>query len=182
MTKVCLAGASGGAGSELARAIANAADLTLVAAISRTHAGRSLAEVLNEPRLTCPVYASAAEALANGCDVFVEYTKPDVAKNNIFNALQRGAHGVVGTSGLIEDDYAEIGVLARKQRLGVPACGNFALTAVLLQKFAEVAAKLVPQWEIFDYAHDDKRDAPSGTVRELANRLSKVRRPESRFP
>ena len=62
------------------------------------------------------------------------------------------------------------------------ACGNFALTAVLLQKFAEVAAKLVPQWEIFDYAHDDKRDAPSGTVRELANRLSKVRRPESRFP
>ena len=103
---------------ELARAIANAADLTLVAAISRTHAGRSLAEVLNEPRLTCPVYASAAEALANGCDVFVEYTKPDVAKNNILNALQRGAHVVVGTSGLIEDDYAEIDVLARKQRLG----------------------------------------------------------------
>ena len=64
--------------------------------------------------------------------------------------LQRGAHVVVGTSGLIEDDYAEIDVLARKQRLGVLACGNFALTAVLLQKFAEVAAKLVPQWEIFD--------------------------------
>ena len=45
-----------------------------------------------------------------------------------------------------------------------------------------MAAKLVPQWEIFDYAHDDKRDAPSGTVRELANRLSKVRRPEVTIP
>jgi len=182
VTKVCLAGATGWAGSELARAIANAADLRLVAAISRTHARRSLAEVLNEPSLTCPVYASAAEGLANGCDVFVEYTKPDVAKNNILSALGRGAHVVVGTSGLTEDDYADIDVLARKQQLGVLACGNFALTAVLLQRFAETAAKLIPQWEIFDYAHDDKIDAPSGTVRELANRLSKVRRPEVTTP
>jgi 4-hydroxy-tetrahydrodipicolinate reductase len=56
------------------------------------------------------------------------------------------------------------------------------LTAVLLQKFAESAAKLIPQWEIIDYAHDDKVDAPSGTVRELAARLSKVRMPEPTVP
>jgi 4-hydroxy-tetrahydrodipicolinate reductase len=99
VTKICLAGATGWAGSELARAIANAADLRLVAAISRTYAGRILAEVLNEARLTCPVYAFAAEGLANGCDVFVEYTKADVAKSNILSALGRGAHVVVGTSG-----------------------------------------------------------------------------------
>jgi 4-hydroxy-tetrahydrodipicolinate reductase len=181
-TRVCLAGATGWAGSELARAIASAADLTLVAAISRTHAGRSLSEVLNEPRLTCPLYASTADALASGCNVFVEYTKPDVAKNNVLAALGHGAHVVVGTSGLTEDDYAEIDVIARRQQRGVLACGNFALTAVLLQKFAESAAKLIPQWEIFDYAHDDKIDAPSGTVRELANRLSKVRHPEVTVP
>ena len=46
------------------------------------------------------------------------------------------------------------------------------MTVVLLLKFAEAAARLIPQWEIIDYAHDDKVDAPSGTVRELAARLS----------
>lgn len=57
------------------------------------------------------------------------------------------------------------------------ACGNFALTVVLLQKFAEAAARLVPQWEIIGYAHDDKFDAPSGIAREFAARLSKTRHP-----
>lgn len=180
--KVCLAGATGWAGSELARSIAKTAGLALVAAVARKHAGRDLGEVLGEPHLTCPIYPSAKEALANPCDVFVEYTKPDSAKTNILAALERGAHVVVGTSGLTEEDYAEIDLVARKQPRGVLACGNFALTVVLLLKFAEAAAKLIPQWEIIDYAHDDKIDAPSGTARELAARLSKVRHPEPTVP
>ena len=180
--KVCVAGATGWAGSELARSIANAPDLALVAAVARKHAGRILGDVLDEPRLTARVHATAAEALAERCDVLVEYTKPDVARSNIRCALERGAHVVVGTSGLTDDDYAQIDALARKQKRGVLACGNFALTAVLLQKFAEAAARLIPQWEIIDYAHDDKVDAPSGTVRELAHRLSKVRAPEPTIP
>jgi 4-hydroxy-tetrahydrodipicolinate reductase len=180
--KVCLAGATGWAGSELARSIAGTPDLTLTAAISRKNAGRGLGEVLGLPRLRCSVYASAAEALVNPCDVLVEYTKPDSAKSNILTALERGAHVVVGTSGLTEGDFAEIDIVARKQARGVLACGNFALTAVLLQRFAEVAAKFIPQWEIIDYAHDDKLDAPSGTARELAARLAKVRHPEPTVP
>ena len=179
---VCLAGATGWAGSELARAIAKEEDLALVAAVSRRHAGRSLGDLLGEPRLGCPVYASAAEALANPCDVFVEYTKPDSARSNIVTALDRGAHVVVGTSGLADGDFAEIDVVARTRHRGVLACGNFALTVVLMQKFAEAAARLIPQWEIIDYAHDDKIDAPSGTARELATRLSKVRHPEPSIP
>jgi 4-hydroxy-tetrahydrodipicolinate reductase len=180
--KVCLAGATGWAGSELARGIAKVGDLALVAAVSRSHAGRSLADVLGEQRLGCPVYASAAQALANHCDVFVEYTKPESAKTNILAALERGAHVVVGTSGLADGDFAEIDAVARRQQRGVLACGNFALTVVLLQKFAEAAARLIPQWEIIDYAHDDKIDAPSGTARELAARLAKVRHPEPAIP
>jgi 4-hydroxy-tetrahydrodipicolinate reductase len=179
---ICLAGATGWAGSELARSIARTTDLTLVAAVARKHAGHILGEVLGEPRLAARIYASASEALANACDVFVEYTKPDSAKGNILTALEHGAHVVVGTSGLTEADFSEIDVLARKQHRGVLACGNFALTAMLLQKFAETAARLIPQWEIIDYAHDDKLDAPSGTARELAFRLSKVRPPLPTIP
>src|SRR5919206_644253 len=180
--RVCLAGATGWAGSALARAIAQSGTIELVAAVSRTHAQRILGDVLAEPRLTCPVYATAQEALAHPCDVFFEYTRPEVAKANVMAALRHGAHVVIGTSGLTDADYADIATTAENHQRGVLAVGNFALTVVLLQKFAEMAARLIPQWEIVDYAHDDKVDAPSGTARELAARLSRVRSPESTVP
>jgi 4-hydroxy-tetrahydrodipicolinate reductase len=173
--KICIAGAAGWAGSALSRGVFKAADMELVAAISRTHAGKSLGEVLDIKGLATPVIATAAEALKTEPDVFVEYTKPDVAKSNILSALKGGAHVVVGTSGLGEDDYKEIADVAQEVQRGVLAVGNFALTVVLLQKFAEMAAKYIPHWEIIDYAHAGKVDAPSGTARELANRLSKIR-------
>jgi 4-hydroxy-tetrahydrodipicolinate reductase len=173
--RVCLAGATGWAGSALARGIAESDDIELVAAVSRSKAGRILGDVLEEPRLTCSIYASAHEAITQPCDVFFEYTKPGVAKNNCLVALQNGAHVVIGTSGLTEADYAEIESAALEQKRAVLAVGNFAITAVLLQKFAEIASRYIPQWEIIDYAHDDKRDSPSGTARELASRLAKIR-------
>lgn len=180
--RVCLAGATGWAGSELARGIAAASDITLVAAVARASAGRALGDVLGEPRLAAPVFAGAAQALATPCDVFVEYTKPESAKAHVLAALAAGVHVVVGTSGLTDPDYAEIDAAAKARGCGVLACGNFALTVVLMQKFAEAAARLIPQWEIVDYAHDDKPDAPSGTARELAYRLSKVRAPQPTLP
>jgi 4-hydroxy-tetrahydrodipicolinate reductase len=174
--RVCLAGATGWAGSAVARALAGASDIALVSAVSRSHASRTLGDILGEPRLTSPIYATAQEALAtHPCDVFFEFTKPDAARSNVLTALEHGAHVVIGTSGLTDADYDEIALAAEKQGRAVLAVGNFALTVVLLQKFAEIAARLIPQWEIIDYAHDDKKDAPSGTVRELVNRLSKVR-------
>ena len=180
--RVCLAGATGWAGSALARAIAQTDDIELVAAVSRTYAKHLLSEVLNEPRLTCPIYATAQEALAIPYDVFFEYTKPDVAKDNVIAALHRSAHVVVGTSGLTDDDYADIATIAEQHQRGVLAVGNFALTVVLLQKFAEMAARLIGQWEIIDYASDAKKDAPSGTARELAARLARVRSSELTVP
>lgn len=179
---ICLAGATGWAGAELARGIANTADLVLVAGVSRSSSGRTLGEVLNDERLTGRIYASIAEALETPCDVFVEYTAPAIAKSNILHALNRGSHVVVGTSGLTDDDYAEIDPVAQRLGLGVLACGNFALTAVLLQRFTEMAAKHLQQWEIIEYASDTKVDVPSGTVRELAMRLSRVHRPEVTVP
>jgi 4-hydroxy-tetrahydrodipicolinate reductase len=97
-------------------------------------------------------------------------------------ALEHGAHVVVGTSGLNDADYADIDTVARRQGRGVLACGNFALTVVLLQRFAEMAAKHIPHWEIVEYTHPDKVDVPSGTVRELASRLAKVGAPKITVP
>lgn len=180
--RICLAGATGWAGSALARGIFAAPDLELVAAVSRSYAGQLVEEAIGVKGLAVPVFATPAEALTTQPDVFVEYTKPDVAKAHILAALRNGAHVVVGTSGLSGDDYQEIGQVAQEVNRGVLAVGNFALTAVLLQKFAEIAAKYIPHWEIIDYAHADKKDAPSGTARELANRLSQVRESQLNVP
>jgi 4-hydroxy-tetrahydrodipicolinate reductase len=172
--RICVAGATGWAGSALSKGIADAPDLELVAAISRSHAAKTLGDVLKIQGLTTPIFGTASEALQTQPDVFVEYTKPEAAKPHILSALEAGAHVVVGTSGLNDEDYAEIAAAAERASRGVLAVGNFALTAVLLQKFAEIAARYIPHWEIIDYAHSDKRDAPSGTARQLAIRLSQV--------
>lgn len=172
--RVCLAGATGWAGSALAEAIHKADDMELVGAVSRTYAGKPLGEALNMPEISQPVSGSAKGALNTTCDVFVEYTKPDIAKQNIDLALEAGAHVVVGTSGLTDKEYCDIERKANSRKLGVLAVGNFAITVVLLQKFAEMAAKHIPHWEIIDFAHSGKVDAPSGTARELSHRLGEV--------
>jgi 4-hydroxy-tetrahydrodipicolinate reductase len=81
---------------------------------------------------------------------------------------------VIGTSGLTAADFDEIDRVARERSLGVIAAGNFSITAALVKHFALVAARYVPSWELIDYAHADKVDAPSGTVRELAEELAQV--------
>jgi len=180
--RVCVAGATGWAGSALSRGIFAAPDMELVAAIARSHAGQVLGEAIGVPGLSTPISATAAEALKVKPDVLVEYTRPESAKVNVLAALGSEAHVVVGTSGLTNDDYRDIDDVARQAKRGVLAVGNFAITAVLLQKFAEIAAKYIPHWEIIDYAQSSKIDAPSGTARELAARLSKVRESQLDVP
>jgi 4-hydroxy-tetrahydrodipicolinate reductase len=180
--RVCLAGATGWAGSALSRGIFEAPDMELVAAISRSQAGNMLGDVLEIEGLSTPLFSSINEGMETNPDVVVEYTKPDAAKDNIIMALRGDAHVVVGTSGLGEGDYQEIDEVAREVKRGVLAVGNFALTAVLLQKFAEMAARYIPHWEIIDYADSRKIDAPSGTARQLADRLSNIRESQLDVP
>src|SRR6218665_1652391 len=184
MTKVFIAGATGWAGSALARACHPHPPLTLAGGLSRTHDGGDLAGVLGlQGAASMPAYADIHAAIA-ACpfDTLVEYTKPAYAKGHIMAALDAGKNVLVGTSGLTNAEYAEIEAAAHANNLSVLAVGNFAITVVLLQKFAEIAAKYIPDFEIIDYAHERKIDAPSGTVRELAHRLSKVRTPNVHVP
>jgi len=169
-----MAGATGWAGTELSKGIYRSQDMELAAAISRSNAGKTLGEVIGIEGLSAPIFGNVEDALQARPDVFVEYTKPSVAKQHVLSALRSGVHVVIGTSGLSSKDYDEIDEVANNVNRGVLAVGNFALTVVLLQKFAEMAAKHIPHWEIIDDAHSGKKDVPSGTARELANRLSKT--------
>ena len=176
--KVCIAGATGWVGKPLSVAVGKAQDLSLVGAVSPSHKGRSLGDAIGDPNLRLIISGSVSEALELPTDVLVDYTRADVVKANVITAVNKGVHVVIGSSGLIEEDFAEINYAALANKVGVIAAGNFAISAVLLQRFACEAAKYISHWEIIDYASDAKKDAPSGTARELAFRLSEVRKPE----
>lgn len=176
--KVCVAGATGWVGKPLCIALAQAHDLRLVGAVSPSHAGGKLREAIENVDVDLTISGSVAEALETPTDVLVDFTKADVVKSNVMTAINRGVHVVIGSSGLTNQDFDEIHDAALARSLGVIAAGNFALTAVLLQRFACQAAKYLSQWEIVDYASDAKVDAPTGTARELAYRLSEIKAPE----
>jgi 4-hydroxy-tetrahydrodipicolinate reductase len=178
MTTICIAGATGWTGSALVKAVLAAADLKLVGAVARKAAGRDIGEALGLATAGVTVRESVAAALdAAKADVLIEYSSSKVAKANALAALARGSAVVVGTSGLTSEDYDEIGAAATRAGRGVVASGNFSVTASLLQRFAEIAARHVESFEIVDYASAGKLDTPSGTARQLAERLGAVRRP-----
>ena len=166
--RVCVAGVTGWTGSAVAEAVDAAADLELVAGVSRSDPAS---------------HSTVAEALdAVPADVLVDYTSAAVVKGNVLAALDRGVAVVIGSSGLSAADYDELDARAREHEVGVIAAGNFSITAALLLRFATEAARHVPGWEVIDYASLGKPDAPSGTARELAERLAAVGPPAVAVP
>ena len=174
-TRIVLAGATGWVGRALVAAIAEAPDLALVSAVSRSGAGKDAGEAAGIGATGVKMRAKLADALSVPCDVVIDYTKPDVVKHHVLAALAHGCHVVIGTSGLSGDDYAKIDTAAREKGRGVVAAGNFSITATLMRRFALEAARLVPDVEIIDYASAGKADTPSGTARELAEMLGEAR-------
>jgi 4-hydroxy-tetrahydrodipicolinate reductase len=181
MTRVCIAGATGWTGRALVSGVLAAPDLALVSAVARSAAGKDLGDALGGEAVGVPVHASVGEAL-DGVDVLVDYTSVTAVKANALAAIDAGVAVVIGTSGLTADDFADIDSAARARSVGVVASGNFSLTAAMCQAAALLAARHLPQWEVLDYASATKPDVPSGTARELAERLGKVRRPELGHP
>ena len=178
---MCIAGATGWTGRALVAAVVEAPDLSLASAVSRSAAGRDLGEALGGDPLGVLVHASVGEALV-GVDVLVDYTSATAVKANTLAAIDAGIAVVIGSSGLKASDFDEIDAAARERSVGVIASGNFSLTAAMCQAAALLAARHLPQWEVIDYASSSKPDVPSGTARELAERLGEVRRPELGYP
>lgn len=176
---ICVAGATGWAGRAVAEGVLAAEDLTLTSAVSRSAAGQDLGDVCTGEPNRVRVHGSVEEALG-GVDVLIDYTSHDAVRDNTMAAIARGTSVVIGSSGLRAADFAEIEEAALDEGVGVVAAGNFSLTAALAQAATLLAARHLPSWEIIDYASASKPDAPSGTTRELAERLAAIRPPTSR--
>lgn len=170
MLRVCMAGATGWTGSAIAEAVAEAEDMALVSCVSRRAAGTEIHGA--------PCFASLDEALAGpDFDVLIDYTAPDAIMGHTLAAINAGKRVVVGTSGLTAAEYAEIDKSAREAGVGVVASGNFALTAALMTRFSLMAAEYLDWFEIIDYSKPSKTDAPTGTARELAERMGDIKKP-----
>lgn len=173
--KVCIGGVTGWAGSALTAAVAMQSDMVISGAVSRKHAGTRVNTLFSDVKSSVSVAPTVAAALAQErADVYVEYTHPDIAKDNVLAAIKQKASVVIGASGLSDGDYDEIGDAADENGVGVVAVGNFSISAMLLERFALEAARYMADWEIIDYASASKVDAPSGTTRQLAYRLGKA--------
>jgi len=113
MIRICFSGVTGWTASAIVAAIEDSADLVLVSGVSRSAAGKSLAEAAGSAASGC-VYASVAEALAaEPVDVVIDYTSAAAVKQNAFEAVRGGVHVVIGSSGLSSEDFAELDEAAR---------------------------------------------------------------------
>jgi 4-hydroxy-tetrahydrodipicolinate reductase len=105
---------------------------------------------------------------AVGCDVAVDFTRPDAVAANVAACLAAGVPVVIGTSGF---DLDAVDAAAREAGIPCFYAPNFALGAVLMMRFAEEAVRVFPRAEIVELHADTKRDAPSGTAAATAARM-----------
>ena len=154
--RVLVNGAKGRMGQEVVKAVTAAADLELV---DQTDLGDDL---------IARIKASQAQAV-------VDFTTAAVAFKNTCKILEAGVHPVVGTSGLLTEQVAELQQLAKDKDIGGLIAPNFAIGAVLLMKYAQDAAKYLPDVEVIELHHNRKADAPSGTAVKTAQLIAEAR-------
>ena len=169
MTRVGVVGATGKMGRQICGAVADAPDLDLVAAVSRSGAGRTVADAIGIAGSEV-VLSDALQSLADDdAEVLVDFTSASFAPEHVAWGIKHGIHVVVGTTGFDVDDAW------RRAPVGVVVAPNFAIGAVLLMRFAEQAARHFDAAEIVERHHDQKKDAPSGTAIATARRIAAAR-------
>jgi 4-hydroxy-tetrahydrodipicolinate reductase len=165
MIRVAVLGALGNMGREVIRAVQSDPGLELAAAVDPLAAGEFEGcgfEV--EGDIEC--------LEGRNIDVAVDFTHAAAAIPNIMWSLDNGIHSVVGTTGIPPEKLSQIAKKAESGKANVIIAANFALGAVLMMKFAEVAAGVFDQCEIVELHHRGKKDSPSGTAVMTAARIA----------
>jgi 4-hydroxy-tetrahydrodipicolinate reductase len=157
-------------GAMVCRTIVDDPDLDLVAAVDPHYAGIELraAAGVDVPGL---LVSADAEGLARaGAEVAVDFTHLEAARENLRWCAAHGVHAVVGTTGFDDGDYDEARRLFTTSNCLIAP--NFAIGAVLMMRFAELAAPWFETAEVIELHHDQKADAPSGTAMLTARRMA----------
>ena len=175
MIRVGVLGATGRMGRQVCQAVAEDPDVTLVAAISPRRVGESIGAIIGHPDVDVRISDQLDVALQAESDVLVDFTTPDAVMDNVRWAMDHAIHLVVGTSGIGPDELEEIRGLIEEDGAHVVVAPNFAIGAVLSQRFAEEAARFFPAVEIIELHHEGKADAPSGTAFATARRVAEAR-------
>lgn len=156
-------------GRAVCQAVTADPDLALVAVVDPACAGQELAG--------CGLVVGAGRdvMLEAGVQVAVDFTVAEAAVANAQWCAQHAVHAVVGTTGLSTE---VVGRLRQQFDEGAANCvlaPNFAIGAVLMMRFAELAAPWFETVEVIELHHDAKRDAPSGTSVLTAQRVAAAR-------
>ncbi len=160
--RVGVFGAGGRMGATVCGAVAADPQHELVAARDPPHPRQAIEGV---------TIADRPEALAEaGAEVAVDFTVLDAARENLHWMAEHGVHAVVGTTGFSDDDLD--GFRAAFTESNCFLAPNFAIGAVLMMRFAELAAPHFETAEIIELHHDAKIDAPSGTAMRTAERMA----------
>lgn len=174
--RVLVSGANGRVGREIVKGILADPTLKLVGAVGHKHGlGEDIGVLVGQQPTGIKLSPDLGETIVHTkAEVVVDFTRPATIKENLQEIAQAGAHAVVGTTGLTEDDIPDINIFFRKHKVNAVISPNFAIGAILLLKFAEQAARFFPQVEIIETHHDQKLDAPSGTAIKYAEAIAKV--------
>ncbi len=167
MIRVGVVGAGGRMGREVCRAVNEADDTVLAAAVDPGHVGEEICG---------HTIVGEVNALSDlGTEVVVDFTVAEAVRHNAVHYARQGLHAVIGTSGLSEGDLTDIASAFEGSGANVIVVANFAIGAVLLMHFCRLAAPHMDGVEVIELHHDAKRDAPSGTAMHTAAAIAAAR-------
>jgi 4-hydroxy-tetrahydrodipicolinate reductase len=174
--RVAVVGAAGRMGMETACAVTQAEGFELVLAVDRLRVGERLRDVAGGRAADLVIEDKLGAALDRvKPDVLIDFTNHGSAVQNASSALTRGIAPIIGTTGVSSNDVRSLTALSREHETPGMYVPNFAIGAVLMMHFSELAAKWMPDVEIIEMHHDLKQDAPSGTAMLTAEKIAEGR-------
>lgn len=172
MIKVIISGFSGSMGQKAVKMVNDSDDMELVAGFN------PIVEDLNPETYGLDKNVKIFNKLTDinvEADIWIDFSIPSAVFDNTKFAIEKGIRPVIGTSGMSEEQTSELKQLADAKHLGGIIASNFGLSAVLMMKFAQIAAKYFDESEIVEKHHEDKLDAPSGTALNTARLIYEAR-------
>lgn len=174
--KIAIAGPRGRMGKEAVQLVKETEGYELAAVLDHKNDGGLLSDFDGFAGNDIPVFTDVEKLMQKiRPDVLIDLTTPEVGMLHTKTALQYGVRPVVGTTGFSKEQLQELEELCHEKGIGCIIAPNFALGAVLMMKFSQMAGKYFHDVEIIELHHDQKLDAPSGTAVKTAEMIAEVR-------